>query len=376
MLRKLSVFFFAISLIFSICYASSIKVGASIDLTGPFGKLSHSLIKGYLLAFREANETGGINGKGIDFVYYDDRYDPKITVANLKTLVLRDKVDLLFSVFGTPETIAVGRRLGYYKKVLFAPITGFSVIYNAEQYPWIFAVLPSYKDESSQLAELISKRHKRVAVVYYPNLWGLDCFKEAVRVFRSKGVSAEKFPAFKVPDVLKAAKFVVKNKIEAVYLITPPGLTQPFISYLVSAQFYPAVYGEHYSGVTKILDRLEANGTSMNFSEVYTTMFLPLLKDSPILGKYYLSALEKYGEGEKPSYEMYYGYFLARTLVQVLRKVGDFKSSEDLKKKIENIKRLDVGLSEYIDYSPKDHKGLQKIYIYKWVGQGKLELVK
>ena len=363
-----------LAFIVNVSYAQMLKIGSSMGITSHYSAVVDKFLKGYMLAFKEANHTGGINGREIKFIYYDDRYDSKITAENLKLLIDKDKVDLLFAVFGTPPSVTTAKRLSYYKRVLFAPITGVSVLYGGKKNPWVFTVLPSYKDESTQMTKMMLEKYRKVGIVYLPNLYGLDCFKAFVSTVRRKGARAVVLPASTKEDAFKAARIFEEKKVDAIYFVVPPQFTEVIIKDFIENKFYPALYGEHYSGVTRILDKYPEE--AVKFKEAYIGMFLPLLEDNVRIVRYYLSALEKYGEGEEASYEMYVGYFLARTLVQVLRKAGDFSNPAQLKDKIEHVGKVDVGLSEPIDYSPNDHTGLTKIFIYKWVGQNKLKLVK
>jgi len=357
----------------SVLYAKVLKIGSSVSLTGHYSDVAKKFIKGYTLAFKEANYNGGINGREIKFIYYDDRYDSKITTENLKILINKDKVDLLFAVLGTPPSVATAKRLNYYKRVLFAPITGVSVLYGGRN-PWVFTVLPSYRDESTQITELMLKTYRKVAIVYLPNLYGLDCFRAFVDTVKRKRAQAVVLPVFTREEAFKAAKVLEKKKVEAVYFVIPPKFTEVIIRDFIEKGFYPALYSEYYSAVNRILNKYPKE--AVKFKEAYIGMFLPLLEDNMRIARYYLSALEKYGGGEEPSYEMYMGYFLARTLVQVLRKAGDFSDPAQLREKIEHVGEVDVGLLEPIDYSPNDHTGLTNIFIYKWIGPNKLKLVK
>ena len=85
----------------------AIKIGTSMSLTGHYSGVAREMIVGYNLAFRELNESGGVHGKKITQIVYDDGYNPQNTVKNLSKLINKDKVNLLFAIFGTPPNAIV-----------------------------------------------------------------------------------------------------------------------------------------------------------------------------------------------------------------------------------------------------------------------------
>ena len=107
-----------------------IVLGASLPLTGINKELGKEVIEGANTYFSHINARGGINGKHINLIYYDDKYEPQNTLKNIHTLIKKDKVFSLFGFVGTPTT----------KKVLpifidedipfIAPFTGASFLRN------------------------------------------------------------------------------------------------------------------------------------------------------------------------------------------------------------------------------------------------------
>src|SRR5580765_8168295 len=97
-----------------------IKIGASISLTGTYAKLGSYTQDGYLMCAKEVNDKGGLLGRKLEFVVYDDRSDPPTAIKLYEKLITEDKVDLVMGPYSSPITKAAATVSEKYKKIMMA----------------------------------------------------------------------------------------------------------------------------------------------------------------------------------------------------------------------------------------------------------------
>ena len=354
---------FIIAVAFSVCDAKVIKVGSSMGFTGPYSMQVKQIVNGIKMAFDEANRREYLGGDRLKFIAYDDGYNAATTVSNLQKLFSKDKVDFLLAVFGTPPSIAAAERLDYYRSIMFFPITGFSQIYRGEISRRVFTLFPSYQDEAEQLVELAKKDGVRsLGVVYYTNLYGFDVLNAVEGKAKVFGIKLYRYPLSSYTDVSSVVEKVLSERPDGLLLAIPLSYLRGVLEGLARNNFYPALYSEFYSRVADALATLPPS-KAKKFKRVYTGVFVPLLNENYPVVKSYLAAAER--AGTSPNLAEFGGYMLGRTLVLILRRAGEWRNAEDLMRKVESIKNLDVGLPERISYSKNDHVGLTRVFIYR-----------
>jgi len=367
-MRKFTLFF-ALSLMAALVFvfpadSMTLRIGTSIDISGPYKNVGREMVDGFNIAFSEAKDKGILKRIQIDHIIYDDSYDAYLSLRNVDRLIRKKKVSVLFSIFGTPANVALVPRLDIYKVPLFFPVTGASYFY-VEKNRYIFTLLPSYKSESEEMINVMAKhKHKRIGIVYYPNPYGWDCEIFARKKAKEKGLKVFKFPYKENEDLERIVYQIKRDKVSALYLVIPPKFVKALVTNLASIGYYPDIYGENFASVEKVFNQLPSN-ISSKFNRVIISRFLPVISRSYPLGKRYLEALSKYAPEKNPTLFSFMGYFLASTLSKIVARV-DNPTPENIIKTAESIKNLDVGLSEKISYSKDDHIGLTQVYIYQW----------
>ena len=338
-----------------------IKIGTSMDLSGYYGEVGKKLLEGYTLAFKEINASGGIKGREIEHVVYDDGYNVGRAMENVSKLCLKDKVSLLFAVFGTPPNVSLMSRLSVLKVPHFFPISGGSFLYS-EVNPYLFTFLPSYKKESQSLVDLAYKEgHKGLGVLYLPNAYGWDCKIAAKREAKRLGMGVVTYRLKSERDVSSLAKRLASQKIEALYLVIPYKFLLPLLKAMDAEGYHPALYAEFYCRLPQAMAKLKERAKL--FSEAAWGRFIPMLgEDYPAIG-WYRDALQRFAPDQSPDPTVFMGYIMGRTLGEVLKRAPSL-DPKGIIKGAESVKDLDVGLSEKISYSPTDHVGLSRVFLY------------
>src|SRR3954468_8854061 len=146
---------------------TSIKLGGSIPQSGPASAYAAiaKAIQGY---FKMVNEAGGVNGRKVEWITYDDGYDPAKAVTNAKKLVEQDKVFALFNTLGTANNVAIWDYTNQKKVPQLFVATG-ATVFGADiaKHPWTIGWQPSYRSEATVYAEYLkkSKPNAKVAIL-------------------------------------------------------------------------------------------------------------------------------------------------------------------------------------------------------------------
>ncbi|PYM79227.1 MAG: branched-chain amino acid ABC transporter substrate-binding protein, partial [Candidatus Rokuibacteriota bacterium] len=158
--------------------ATEIKIGNTNPYSGPasaYGTIGKS-IAAY---FRMVNERGGINGRKVNFISYDDSYSPPKTVEMARKLVEQDQVLLLFQTLGTPSNTAIQKYMNQRKVPQLHVATGATKWNDPKHYKWTMGWQPNYQTEAKVYARHIlqTKPDAKIGVLYQNDDYGKDYLK-------------------------------------------------------------------------------------------------------------------------------------------------------------------------------------------------------
>ena len=157
---------------------TEIKVGQTIPLSGPASAYG-SIGKVQAAYVRMINEHGGINGRKINLIQYDDAYNPPKTVEQVRKLVESDEVLTTFQIIGTPPNAAVQKYLNEKKVPQLLASTGATRFTDPKHFPWTIAFNPNYQSEGHIYARYILANHPnaKIAILYQNDDLGKDYVK-------------------------------------------------------------------------------------------------------------------------------------------------------------------------------------------------------
>ena len=142
-----------------------IRLGASLSLTGTYAKLGKNQHEGYQLCVKETNARGGLLGRKIDLVVYDDQSMPPTAVRLYEKLITEDKVDAIMGPYSSPVTEAAANVTEKYKKVMVSPLAATTSIFKKGR-KYIFMVISPAEGYLEGLVDMAGKRGlKTIAVV-------------------------------------------------------------------------------------------------------------------------------------------------------------------------------------------------------------------
>ncbi len=358
---------------------SEIKIGNIMPYSGPLS--AYALIGRTEAAyFRKLNDEGGINGRKINFISYDDAFSPPKTVEQARKLVESDEVLLIFQSLGTPTNNAIQKYLDQKKVPQLFVATGASKFGDPKNFHYTMGWAPTYQTEGRIYARYILKNlpQGRIGILYQNDDSGRDYLKglkdglgeEAAKrmivaelpydptdptvdsqIVSLKTLGADIFfdeasPKFAAQAIRKAAEIGWK-----------PVLLLASISNSVGSVLKPAGL-DNSKGVL-----------STNYLKDPTD---PAWKDDPAIREW-AAFMDKYlPDGDKTSTFSIYGYATAQTLVQVLRQCGDELTRENVMKQAANLRDFEIGVvlpGIKINTSPTDYFPIEQMQMSRFNGE-------
>src|SRR5205807_2280320 len=157
---------------------TEIKIGQTNPFSGPASSYA-TIAKTQAAFFKMINDQGGINGRKINLIQYDDAYSPPKTVEQVRKLVESDEVLTTFQIIGTPPNAAVQKYLNDKKVPQLLASTGATRFTDPKNFPWTIAYNPNYQSEAHIYARFILENYPnaKIAILYQNDDLGKDYVK-------------------------------------------------------------------------------------------------------------------------------------------------------------------------------------------------------
>ncbi len=350
-----------------------IRIGSSLALGGHAGYLGTQTLHGAMAYLSHVNENGGIHGRTIEVVAYDDGYDPPRCVANTQKLIVEDKVFSLFCYVGTPTTLKI---LPLVEEAEI-PVVGMFTGANALRDPlkrYVINVRASYYQETGAAVKHLVEELKlsRIAVFYQYDAYGFDGLRGAEIALRPYGLTPVATGSYirGAQDVEEGLEKIMAREAEAVMMIGAYEPCAKFIRLAVDKGYSPVFYNVSFVGadeLARILGTIDAR--------IIVTQVVPPPEvsdaDKSLWGaREYVALLKKYHPSDRPNFVGLEGYINARVLVEGLKRAGRDLDRETFIDAIESIQQLDLGIANPLSFSPLDHQGLERVY-FTYLKDGK-----
>jgi len=323
---------------------SEIKIGNVEAYSGPasaygvIGKTEDAY-------FKMVNENGGVNGRKINFISYDDGYSPPKTVEQTRKLIESDEVLFVFNALGTPTQTAVQKYHNSKKVPQLFVATGASKWNDPKDFPWTMGFQPSYRVEARIFAKYIlkTKPDAKVAIFYANDDFGKDYVAGVKDIFgsnASKLIIAEESYETTEPSI---DSHIVKLKgtgADVVVNISTPKFAAQAIKKMAELEWKPMHLMTDVSisiGAVMKPAGLEASEGVLSATYLKDASDAQWASDPGI--KKFLAFIEKYMPGANISdTNLVYGYTAAQTLVKVLTQCGDDLTRENVMKQAASLK--------------------------------------
>jgi branched-chain amino acid transport system substrate-binding protein len=329
-------------------------IGQSTGFTGPVAPGAKENTAGAKLYFDHVNDHGGVHGQRIELVSMDDKFDPKLTVTNARTLITERNAIALFMIRGTPHCQAVMPLLEEFKVPLVAPSTG-AMLLHKPVHPWVFNVRATYQREAEKaVTHLTSIGVTRIALVHVNDTFGEDSAAGAQKGFervKLKPLFLEKFDRTK-PDFRDISAKATKLEAQAVLFIGSAGAVSDGTKAIRDAGSKAQIVtisNNASGGFVKLMGPY-AHGTIVSQTFPYErSLSAPIVKEARELAK-------AKGLAEiTPA--MMEGYAGAKVLVEGLRRAGPNPTRAKLVTALETFRKVDIGGME-VTYTATNHTGL------------------
>ncbi len=326
---------------------TEIKIGNTGPYSGPLANASPIPLstKAY---FEMINAQGGVNGRKITWISYDDGYSPPKTVEMTRKLVEEDNVFLVCGPVGTPTTTAVWHYLNEKKVPQLFPATGATKWDDPKGHPWTAAFFISYQAEGHIYAAYIlkNKPDAKIAVLYQNDDFGKDYLKGVVDGLGDKASMIKTKLSYETTDPTVDSQIIQLQASGCDTLVTVaiPKFGALAIRKMAEIDWKPLhiLNGIASSvGATLKPAGLE-NAKGIISDNSFKDPTDPQWQNDAGY-KQWLAFMEKYyPDGDKTDNQTVYGYSIAQTTVQVLKQCGDELTRENVMKQVANLRALEL----------------------------------
>lgn len=340
-----------------------ILVGMSNALTGPASALGTGMKAGALAYFNRINASGGVHGRKIRLVSYDDGYEPKNTVSNTNKLVLSDKVFALFGYVGTPTTSAIVPIINKEKIPFFGPFTGAEFLRNPVN-KYIYNVRASYFDEAEeQVRYLTATGIKKIGILFQNDAYGLAVKGGVIKALSKRNMTLSGEGRFErnTEEIDAGLAALKKENPEAVIMVGTYKAMAAFIKKAKSEGFNPVFLNVSFVGTAALVKELGGTGEGVIITQVMPS---PSNGSVPLV-KQYRADMQAAGYHEL-DYTDLEGYVDAVAFAEILKKAGGSLTRESFLAAADGLNASKDGM--HFKFTETNHQALENVYMTRISG--------
>jgi ABC-type branched-subunit amino acid transport system substrate-binding protein len=355
---------------------TEIKIGNIMPYSGPAS--AYGVIgKTEAAYFKKINDAGGINGRKINFITYDDGYSPPKTVEQARKLVESDEVLLVFNSLGTPPNSAIHKYMNSKKVPQLFVATGATKWNDPKDFPWTMGWQPNYQSETQIYAKYILKNNPnaKIAVLFQNDDYGKDYLKglkDGLGAKTSMIVAEESFETSEPSIDNHIVKLKATNADIFVNISTPKFAAQA-IKKMAEIQWKPLHF---LNNVSASVGSVIKPAGYENSQDIISAAYLKDPSDKqwdndPGMKEFYAFLAKDFPEGDRLDGSVVVGYGVSQTLVKVLTMCGDNLTRENIMKQAASLKdfRTEVLLPGIkINTGPDDFAPISSLQLMKFKG--------
>jgi branched-chain amino acid transport system substrate-binding protein len=357
---------------------TEIKIGQTVPFSGPASAYA-TIGKTQAAYFNMINEQGGVNGRKINLIQYDDAYSPPKAVEQVRKLVESDEVLLTFQIIGTPSNAAVQKYLNAKKVPQLFAATGASRFTDPKNFPWTLGYNPNYFVEGRIYGQYILKHYPdaKVGVLYQNDDLGRDYLngiKSGLGDRAATMIVAEASYEVSDPTVDSQILKLKSAGVDVLFSASTPKFAAQTIKKNAELGWKPVhILDINATSVGAVMQPAGLDASKGVISVNYGKDPLdPTWKDDPGMKKYFDFMAKYYPEGDKNSSFNTYGYGTAQLMVHVLQQCGDDLTRENVLKQATNLKnvQLDLALPGIAaSTTPDDYRVNKQLQMMKFNGE-------
>jgi branched-chain amino acid transport system substrate-binding protein len=357
---------------------TEIKIGNIMPYSGPasaygvIGKTEEAY-------FRKINAEGGINGRKINFISYDDAYSPPKTVEQARKLVESDEVLIVFNPLGTPPNSAIQKYMNTKKVPQLFVATGATKWNDPKEFPWTMGWQPNYQSESQIYAKYILKElpNAKIAILYQNDDYGKDYVKGLKDGLGAKAASmivAEESYETTQPTIDSNIVKLKSTNADVFFNVTTPKFAAQAIKKIAEIEWKPLHF---LNNVSASIGSVMKPAGFENSQNIISSAYLkdptdPQWKDDAGMKAWNVFLDKYYPEANRADASVMYAYTVAQGLVHVLKNCGDNLTRENIMKQAASIKDLELGgllPGVKVNTSATDFAPLSQLQLMKFKGE-------
>ena len=356
---------------------ATVLLGGTVPLTGEAAAFG-SVGPGAKAYFDYVNASGGVNGRRISYTFYDDAYNPALTVQLTRKLVEQDKVFAVFNTVGTSNSLAIREYLNVQKvPQLFAADGSQAIGSGSARYPWTMGFLMSYRGEGVVYGRNVAQTRPRarIAVLYENSELGRDMLGGLTRAIAGEGpkIVAKESYEFTGSDVTGQIAKLKSSRADTMMIFATPKF---FIQAAVSAHklaWKPRLYIASVSIEPGIMAIARVNAPELTKGALSIAFVKnpndPVWKKDKTVALY-RTIMRRYApSGRVTDVYNWYGMTVAWTMVETIRKAGQNLTRAALLRAAQNLNLprnpfLLPGIR--LQTSRTDYRPLEHVYLYRY----------
>ena len=356
---------------------TEIRIGNTNPYSGPasaYGQIGKA-IEAY---FKMVNDKGGINGRKVNFITYDDGYAPPKTVEMVRKLVEEDKVLFVYQTLGTPSNTAIHKYLNGKKVPQLFVATGASVWGKPKEFPWTMGWQPDYQTEGTIYAKhiLANVKDAKIAVLMQNDDYGRDYFNGFKAGLGKDADKIVQVATYEVADPTVDSQIIaLKNSgANAFFNITTPKFAAQAIKKAAEIGWKPAHYLNNVSSSVGAVMKpagFDAGQGILTASYIKDPTDAQWDKDADMVA--WNAFMDKfYPGGDKKSTFPAYAYAVSSTVAEVLKRAGDNLTRENVMKQAASLKGVEIPLllpGIKINTSATDFYPIQSVRLARFKGE-------
>jgi len=355
---------------------AEIKVGNIMPYSGPLSAYA-TIGKTIAAYFNKINAEGGINGRKINFISYDDGFSPPKTVEQARKLVENDEVLLIFQSLGTPTNNAIQKYMNTNKVPQLFVATGATKFGDQKNFPWTMGWQPTYQIEGHIYARYLLQNHPngKIAILYQNDDSGRDYIKGLKDGLGGKMQIVAEAPYEPADPTVDSQ--IIKLKASGADIFfneASPKFAAQAIKKLAELSWKPV---HLLASISASVGSVLKPAGLENSKGILSTGYLkdptdPSWKNDPAVKEWAAFMDKYYPEGDKTTTFTVYGYLTAQTLVQVLKQCGDDLTRENVMKQAANLKDLELGMllpGIKINTGPSDYYPIKQMQMSRFNGE-------
>jgi len=357
---------------------AEIKIGQTVPFSGPASAYA-GIGKTQAAYLRMINEQGGINGRKLNLIQYDDAYSPPKAVEQVRKLVESDEVLFTFQIIGTPSNAAVQKYLNAKKVPQLLAATGATRFSDPQNAPWTIGFNPNYQSEARIYAKYILKNHPdaKIGILFQNDDLGRDYvtgLKAGLGDKAATMIVGETSYELSDPTIDSQVVKLKSLGADLLYDASTPKFAAQAIKKVADLGWKPIHIVD--INASPVSATLKPAGLDISKGIISTNYGKdpddPQWKDDAGIKAYFAFMDKYYPEGDKLNTVNVYGYSTAELLVHILRQCGDDLTRENVMRQATSLKNYTGSLSlpgMSANTSPTDYRINKQMQMMKFDGE-------